>query len=110
MHKKTALWAALAAVLMGAQGAQAAVSADEAAALGKTLNPLGGEMAGNADGSIPAWTGTQGVDGSGAMVGDIPAKPFANEKPLVQITAQNMAQYADKLSEGTQALLKKVPR
>lgn len=112
MHKKTALWAALAAVLMGVQGvqgAQAAVSADEAAALGKTLNPLGGEMAGNADGSIPAWTGTQGVDGSGAKVGDIPAKPFANEKPLVQITAQNMAQYADKLSEGTQALLKKYP-
>jgi len=109
MHKKTALWAALAAVLMGAQGVQAAVSPEEAAALGKTLNPLGGEMAANPDGSIPAWTGQQGVSASGAKVGDIPVQPFPGEKAVAQITAQNMAQYADKLSEGTQALLKKYP-
>lgn len=83
MYKKTALWAALAAVLMAANGAQAAVSGTEAEALGKTLNPLGGEMAGNSDGSIPAWTGVQGVDAAGAKVGDIPVKPFANEKPEV---------------------------
>ena len=35
----------------------AAISAEEAARLGKDLTPLGGEMAGNADGTIPAWTG-----------------------------------------------------
>ncbi|KAB0763476.1 DUF1329 domain-containing protein, partial [Pseudomonas aeruginosa] len=35
----------------------AAVSADEAAKLGTSLTPLGAEKAGNADGSIPAWTG-----------------------------------------------------
>ncbi|MCQ4347204.1 DUF1329 domain-containing protein [Pseudomonas stutzeri] len=109
MHKKTALWAALAAVLMGAQGVQAAVSPEEAAALGKTLNPLGGELAGNADGSIPAWSGAKDIPTSGAKIGDIPVKPFPDEKPLLQITAQNMAQYEGKLSEGTQALLKKYP-
>jgi len=109
MHKKTALCAALAAILLGAQGVQAAVSPEEAAALGKTLNPLGGEMAGNADGSIPAWTPTPNIAASGEKVGDIPRKVFADEKPVAQITAQNMAQYADKLSEGTQALLKKYP-
>ena len=36
---------------------RAAVSEAEAEALGRTLTPLGAEKAGNADGSIPAWTG-----------------------------------------------------
>lgn len=109
MHKKTALCAALAAILLSAQGVQAAVSAEEAAALGKTLNPLGGEMAGNADGSIPAWTPTLNVPTSGEKAGDIPRKVFADEKAIAQISAQNMGQYAEHLSEGTQALLKKYP-
>lgn len=109
MHKKTALWAALAAVLMGAQGAHAAVDAAQAAALGQRLTPLGGEQAGNQDGSIPAWSGMQGVAANGAKVGDIPVQPFPGEQPLVKITVQNLAQYADKLSEGTQALLRKYP-
>ncbi|HVH82715.1 MAG TPA: hypothetical protein VM713_00215 [Steroidobacteraceae bacterium] len=34
-----------------------AVSPQEAARLGQDLTPLGGEKAGNADGTIPAWTG-----------------------------------------------------
>ena len=34
-----------------------AVGADQAARLGQDLTPLGGERAGNADGTIPAWTG-----------------------------------------------------
>jgi hypothetical protein len=42
--------------LMGT-AAQAAVTAEEAAQLKTTLTPLGGEKAGNKDGSIPAWTG-----------------------------------------------------
>ena len=37
--------------------AHAAVSEQQASRLGKDLTPLGGETAGNADGSIPAWTG-----------------------------------------------------
>ena len=37
-----------------ATGVMAAVSPDEAAKLGTTLTPVGAEMAGNADGSIPA--------------------------------------------------------
>jgi hypothetical protein len=35
--------------------------------------------------------------------------PFAFEKPLFSINAQNMNQYADKLTDGTKALMKKVP-
>ena len=47
-----------AALLVGslaAGSAFAAVSPEQAAELGKTLTPMGAEMAGNADGSIPAW-------------------------------------------------------
>jgi len=35
----------------------AAVDASQAARLGQDLTPLGAERAGNAEGTIPAWTG-----------------------------------------------------
>ena len=38
-------------------GAAAKVTPEEAAKLGKELTPFGAEMAGNADGTIPAWDG-----------------------------------------------------
>lgn len=106
--KQTILCAAVLALLAGATGARAAVPADEAAKLKSTLTPLGGDKAANKDGSIPAWDGNAKVS-AGAKVGDIPSQPFPGEKPVVQITAKNMSQYADKLSDGTQALLKKYP-
>lgn len=106
--KQTMLYAAIFALVTGSTGAVAAVSADEAAKLKTTLTPLGGEKAGNKDGSIPAWDGKATV-ATNPKAGDIPTQPFPGEKPVVQITAKNMAQYADKLSEGTQALLKKYP-
>lgn len=40
-----------------AANVMAAVSPEEAAKLGTSLTPVGAEKAGNADGSIPAWTG-----------------------------------------------------
>jgi hypothetical protein len=86
--------------------AQAGVPAEEAAKLKTELTPLGGERAGNKDGSIPAWTG--GLARPGELNGRRP-DPFADEKPLYSVTAKNAAQYADKLSEGTKALLKKYP-
>ncbi|MCD6293246.1 MAG: DUF1329 domain-containing protein, partial [Deltaproteobacteria bacterium] len=43
--------------MLCASGVQAKISAEEAARLGKDLTPIGGEMAGNAAGTIPAWTG-----------------------------------------------------
>ena len=106
--KKTMLCAAIVALMTAATGAFAAVSADEAAALKSTLTPLGGLKAGNKDGTIPAWDGNVKIAAS-AKVGDVPTQIFPGEKPVVQITAKNMAQYNDKLSEGTQALFKKYP-
>lgn len=72
------------------------------------LNPLGGERSGNADGSIPAWTGTIG-EVSSEKVGDIPVAVYGSDQPLYKVNANNMADYADKLTPGTQALLKKYP-
>jgi hypothetical protein len=42
---------------LAAQATLAAVSADEAKKLGATLTPTGAERAGNADKSIPDYTG-----------------------------------------------------
>lgn len=107
--KFTALMAIAASALAATLSAHAAVSAQEAEALKSTLTPLGAEKAGNKDGAIPAWTGGQTEALPGAKMGDIPTAIFPAEKPGLQIDAKNVSRYADKLSEGTQALLKKYP-
>ncbi|MFZ0487082.1 MAG: DUF1329 domain-containing protein [Arenicellales bacterium] len=84
----------------------AAISAAEADRLGKDLTPLGAERAGNADGTIPAWTGGITKAPAGFKSGEHHPDPFANDKILFTITRDNMAQYADKLTEGHKALLK----
>jgi hypothetical protein len=101
---------ALACVLaFNAASAMAAVSAEEAAKLKSELTPLGAEKAGNKDGSIPAWTGGHTTPIPGDKPGGRRGDPFKDEKPLFSITAQNMDQYAGKLTDGTKALLKKYP-
>ncbi len=80
---------------------QAGVSSQEAARLGQDLTPAGAEKAGNAAGTIPAWTG--GLSSSA----DRYTNPYENEKPLFTITAQNADQYKDKLSPGQLAMLAK---
>ena len=97
-------------VILCAATAGAAVSPQEAARLGADLTPLGGEKAGNAAGTIPAWDG--GLN-SAAKAGFPALKPgarqpdpFAGDKPLFRIDATNMAKYADQLTEGHKALLK----
>jgi hypothetical protein len=98
-------------LLLGTTGhAVAGVTAEEAARLKTELTPFGAERAGNKDGSIPAWTGGYTTPMAGFKNGGRRGDPFANEKPLYSITTDNMAQYADKLSDGTQALLKKYPK
>ncbi len=89
--------------------AHAGVAPDEAALLKTTLTPLGGERAGNKDGTIPAWTGGYTTAIPGFKNGGRRGNPFANDKAQYKITAKNMDQYADKLTDGTKALLKKYP-
>ncbi|POA31922.1 DUF1329 domain-containing protein [Pseudomonas sp. GW456-12-1-14-TSB6] len=91
-----------------ATGVMAAVPAAEADKLGKSLTPMGAEMAGNADGSIPAWkpmpknAGT--VDSKGFL-----SDPYASEKPLFTITKQNVDQYKAKLAPGQYAMFQRYP-
>lgn len=96
------------ALSMMATSVMAAVSADEVAKLGVSLTPLGGEMAGNADGSIPAWTGLPQNAGKVDERGFL-ENPFAGEQPLFTITAQNMDQHRDKLTPGQIAMFQRYP-
>ena len=107
MLKNIMTWAFAILLLTGLAGQSfAAISADEAARLGKDLTPVGAEKAGNADGSIPAWEGGITTPPAGYEKGMHHPDPFADDKIQTTITAANMDQYKDKLTAGHQALLK----
>ena len=94
---------------MFAASVMAAVSPDEAAKLGTSLTPFGAEKAGNADGTIPEWTGGLATNAAAVDSRGFLANPFAGEKPLFTITAQNVDQYKDKLTPGQLAMFKRYP-
>jgi len=94
----------------GTLAAHAAVSADEAKALGTSLTPIGAEKAASKDGVIPAYTGGLTTPPANFKPGSgIRPNPFADERPKFSIDAKNMAQYAGNLTEGAKALLQKYP-
>ena len=102
MNKQLASVFGVLALCLAAQ-ASAKVSADEAAKLGGELTPVGAEKGANKDGSIPAWAPRPR---EGALKGMFPHdNKIDGEKPLFTITKANMAQYADKLTEGHKKLL-----
>lgn len=88
-------------------GAGNAASMPDASLLGTTLNPLGGEMAGNADGSIPAWTGGMTVLPAGLQPNDYVPELFPEEQPVLIIDATNVDQHAGRLSEAVVQMFKK---
>ncbi len=83
----------------------AKVTPQEAARLGADLTPLGGEKAGNADGTIPPWEGGITKPPPGYKPGDHHPDPFASDQVLFTITKANMGEYADKLTPGHKAML-----
>ncbi|MCD7037678.1 MULTISPECIES: DUF1329 domain-containing protein [Pseudomonas] len=90
--------------------ANASVSPDQAAKLGTTLTGVGAEMTGNADGTIPAYTGGLKAIPAEYKTGDsFRPDPFANEKPRLVITGQDLAKHKDKLTATSQALLTRYP-
>ncbi|KES25039.1 MULTISPECIES: DUF1329 domain-containing protein [Pseudomonas] len=110
MIAKKPMIALLALAALVATDARAAVSADQAAQLKSSLTPLGAEKAGNAAGSIPAWSGglTQapaGYKGPGSHHVD----PFAGDKPQFTITKANLEQYKANLTPGQIALFNTYP-
>lgn len=80
-----------------------------AAELGKDLTPFGAQAAGNAAGTIPAWSGGLTVPVAGFKPGGHYPDPYADDKPLFTIDAGNVEQYRDKLAPGQVALLKAYP-
>jgi hypothetical protein len=97
------------ALAFAAPAALAGATAQEVERLAKDLTPVGAERAGNKDGSIPAWDGGLAKAPAGFDAKKGYADPFGAEKPLFTITSQNAAQYAEKLSPGQLAMLKKYP-
>jgi len=100
-------FAALAAIAV-TTASSAGPTAEQVRQLGTTLTPWGAEIAGNKDGSIPAYTGgvtkaPTGFDLEGGKWVD----PFAADKPVATITAANLAQHADKLLPSTQEMLRR---
>src|SRR5687768_646749 len=103
-------WWAIVLAMCVALPAGAKVSKEEADKLKGELMPIGGEKAANKDGTIPAWDG--GLTKSPACYKGPPARycdPFTEDKPKFVITAQNVAQYKDKLSVGQLAMFRKYP-
>ncbi|MFK7975689.1 MAG: DUF1329 domain-containing protein [Halioglobus sp.] len=98
------------ALAIASTAATAKITAEQAAQLGgETLTAMGAERAGNADGTIPPFTGGITELPAGYKVGDRLANPFADDKPIFTITAQNYKEYEDKLSPGQIALLQRYP-
>src|ERR1700757_1779815 len=80
--------------------AQAQSATPDASLLTTTLTPMGGERAGNADGSIPAWT--EGLTSAPRHpTAPVAGSQLGGEEPLYTVDASNMAQYADLLTEAT---------
>jgi hypothetical protein len=73
---------------------------------GPELTPVGAERAGNADGTIPEWTGGITQPPAGWKPGQKRVDVFRDDRILFTIDASNVDRYADKLSPGQVELIK----
>lgn len=108
-HTNTSTLFTLTLLGLSSVALQAAVTSEEAAKLDTDLTPVGAERAGNADGTIPTWEGGITTPPAGYSVGMHHPDPFADDQPVAVITAGNMDEYADVLTEGHKAMLKTYP-
>jgi len=101
-------FAALAAALaLAATATLGAPSEEQIARLGgPELTPVGAERAGNAEGTIPAWTGGVTEPPPGWEPGKERPDLFADDEILFTIDASNVDQHADKLTPGQIELVK----
>ncbi len=101
--------AALALSLAWAFPAAAELPASQIARLGADLTPLGGERAGNASGTIPAWNGGITRPPRGYRRGEHHRDPFAGDRPLFVIDGSNIDAHRNRLSVGHQRMLELYP-
>lgn len=87
----------------------AALSSEEIARLGDDLTPLGAERAGNAEGTIPAWSGGITTPPDGFTPGSHHPDPFADDTVLFTIDQSSLDRYAANLTAGHQALIRAYP-
>ena len=104
-------WGLVLGVLLASQPLFAAVSEQEAKRLERDLTPAGAERAGNQAGTIPAWEGglTAPPPGVDYQPGGHHPDPFAGDKPLYTVSAANMAEHKEQLTEGYMALFAAYP-
>ena len=77
--------------------------------VGGRQTEVGAEADGNADGSIPEWTGGIQKPPAGYKPGGPLVDPFPDDKPLFTISAANAAKYATRLSTGHKMLMSLYP-
>jgi len=108
-RRRVATWTAagLATALAVAATAAFAVPTEEEIARlgGPELTPIGAERAGNAEGTIPEWTGGVTEPAPGWEPGVKRIDLFADDPILFSIDAGNVDQHADKLTPGQIALI-----
>jgi hypothetical protein len=92
--------------LLGMPWAAGSLAAGE---LTHDLTPIGAERGASPDGRIPSWQGGLTTAQQRFASNGTPVDPYADERPLYEITAQNYHQYEDQLSDGQIALLKRFP-
>ena len=107
---RTSLIGGILTLLLTVPAAEAKVSPEQAARLGKELTPLGAIRAGNPEGTIPAWEGGITEEPPCYKPRTFHCDPFADDQPLFTITAANVSRYADKLSPGQVAMFKRYPK
>ncbi len=85
--------------------AVADLNEQQIARLGADLTPLGGERAGNTDGTIPEWTGGIQLPPEGYQTGEHHRDPFPGDSVLFSIDGGNLDDYRDYLTPGHQKML-----
>ncbi|VAW44021.1 FIG002188: hypothetical protein [hydrothermal vent metagenome] len=108
LFKKTVL-STLIGLTVVAGSAQAGSKPGEIGRLTTDLTPVGAVRAGNAEGTIPAWTGGITSAPAGYKAGDHHPDPFADDKVKFTINAANHKDYAEQLSVGQTAMFERYP-
>ncbi|WP_406978250.1 DUF1329 domain-containing protein [Marinobacter sp. LN3S78] len=88
----------------------AAISQSQANRLGNSLTPFGAIRAGNSEGTIPRWTGGDtGIPEDYEGSGDHHINPYPDDEPRYTVTARNLNEYREKVSDGAAAMFMAYP-
>lgn len=97
------------ALALSGTGTRAFAQTTDASLLKTTLTPMGSERAGNAAGTIPAWSGgftAIPADSTWDPTRTLPPDFFASDAMIYKVDASNMERYADQLTDGIMTLMR----